>query len=189
MNTLCFSTGNEDKFRTATEVCTQYGITLIQKDTPIDEVQSEDPEYIVLDKVTKAYAITPGPIIVSDDSWQIAGLHDFPGPYMKSINNWFSADDLLRLTLPLADRRVFLVQHLAYKDGERTKLFSLKIEGTILKEAKGSYGKASHKLFAMQGDGGLSMAEHRDKDIANSQRDVGKIWHTFSAWYRQKPEP
>jgi XTP/dITP diphosphohydrolase len=187
MSPLYFSTGNEDKFQVAQSVCKDYGIELIQKDLPIDEVQSEDSEYIVMDKVNKAYTVLGSPVVVSDDSWQIAGLNDFPGPYMKSINSWFSVDDLLRLTQSMTDRRVFLIQQVAYKDEQRTKLCTLRVEGTILKEPRGNYGKASHKLFAMRGDGGLSMSEQHDQRSNNAQRDLAKIWHSFAAWYRQKP--
>jgi len=190
MHPLIFATGNADKFNTALGVCTSYGIALRQQNTQLDEIQSEDPLHILNDKIEKAFAALNEPVVVSDDSWNIVGLHGFPGPYMKSINHWLSADDLLRLTQPLQDRRVILTQRIAYKDAQRTKTFQVSVAGTIVAQARGQAGNAAcAQIFALHGDGGLTIAELRDSGINSPQRDAAKIWHEFAAWYRQKPEP
>jgi XTP/dITP diphosphohydrolase len=190
MKPLFFSTGNDEKFIIAEQVCRDYGVELIQKELAINEIQAENSQLIVNDKVKKAYELLQSSVVVSDDSWEIPGLNGFPGPYMKSINQWLRTEDFLRLTDSLNDRRIYLTQRLAYKDSERLQTFSAKIEGVILKEPKGNYGKAIHKIVALHADGGLTMAEYYDNSTANhSQRDTGKVWHTFAAWYRQKPQP
>jgi XTP/dITP diphosphohydrolase len=189
MRPLYFSTGNEDKYSTATLVLKSYGIVLEQKELEISEAQSDDLEYIISDKLDKAYDILQQPVIVSDDSWHIVALNGFPGPYMKSINKWLTSEDLLRLTKPLTDRQVLLTQQVGYRDANRTKLFSVQTPGIILSEAKGEYGTSAHKIFAMHGDGGLSLAEYHDRGEMSTQRDVTEVWHNFAAWYCQKPRP
>jgi non-canonical purine NTP pyrophosphatase (RdgB/HAM1 family) len=184
MNQLIFSTGNDSKYTTAKEVCNKHGIELTQSALEIDEIQGEDAEKIVIDKVNKAYELVKQPVIVSDDTWLITALNGFPGSYMKSMNHWFKPQDFINLTQSLSDRSIYLVGYLAYRDGEQIKLFYQKREGILLKEPKGQHEPASHKVISMVGDNGLSIAEVYDKGLARSERDVAKIWHEFAEWFK-----
>ena len=186
MKSLVFSTGNDFKFKTAIEVCKRYDIKLTQNTLDIDEIQSEDAEKIVSDKANKAFDILKKPLVVSDDSWEIAGLNGFPGPYMSSMNKWFTAEDFLRITKPLKDRRIFLVAYLAYKDKNQLKVFHQKSEGFLLKEIKGKQSYPNHKIFSMLGDNGLSISEVYDKDLTRADREVAAIWHEFATWFIKK---
>jgi hypothetical protein len=102
---------------------------------------------------------------------------------MKSINHWLTAEDYLRLTLPLKDRRIYLVQRLGYIDSLGTQTFTTRTKGHLLKKIAGSYGGANHKLVTLDGDNGLSIAEIYDKGLTTSDRHGSKIWHEFSDWY------
>ena len=184
MQSLIFSTGNEAKFATASQVCAQYGIELVQSHSDIEEIQSEEAQRIVLDKGRKAFALAGQPVIVSDDSWVMPGLNGFPGPYMKSMNEWFTAEDFIRLTSHLSDKRAYLVQYLAYHDVDQEKVFIQKQEGTLLAEPRGSYGPASYKVISMVGDNGLSISEVHSQDSALADRSAGVVWHEFAAWYK-----
>lgn len=184
MNKLIFCSGNSEKFSNALLVCEQYGIELEQASLEIDEIQSEDGDKIIIDKLNKAYELMQEPVIVSDDTWEIPALNGFPGPYMKSINHWFTAQDLLNLTFNLDDRSVFLIQRLGYKDGNTSKIFTNKTKGTLLKEIKGEYGVASHKLISMDGDNGLTIAEIYDKGLDKAEREIGGNWHELIVWYK-----
>lgn len=183
MKKLVFCSGNVEKFSNARLVCEQYGIELEQAKLSIDEIQSEDGDKIIADKLDKAYAILKKPVIVSDDSWEISGLNGFPGPYMKSINHWFTPEDFLRLTLPLENRCVYLVQRLGFKNGNVSKIFTRKTKGTILKEIRGKYGVTSHKLISMDGDNGLTIAEIYEKGLDKAEREISENWHEFIDWY------
>ena len=149
----------------------------------IDEIQSEDAEKIVLDKLSKAFAVLQKTVVVTDDSWNIPALNGFPGPYMKSINHWFTPEDYLRLTIELEDRSINLVQWLGYTDGTITKVFKHTTKGELLKEIKGQYGNSNHKLVSIEGDNGLSVAEVYDKGVNNSERAAAVIWVEFMEWY------
>jgi XTP/dITP diphosphohydrolase len=183
MRELTFVTGNDEKFRIAQKVFAVRGINLTQQPIDIDEIQSEDAEKIVLDKVAKAYQALQRPVVVNDDSWAFPGLGGFPGPYMKSIVQWFTADDFLRLTSQLSDRRVILTQWIAYQDAYEQKTFEQVYTGTILKEIRGNYGLSFHKLISMPGDDGLSVAEAYDKGVEELDREVAKGWADFVGWY------
>jgi non-canonical purine NTP pyrophosphatase (RdgB/HAM1 family) len=183
MINLTFSTGNPQKFAHAHEVCDSYGIKLTQNSLEIDEIQEEDAIKIVMDKANKAYEILLKPVVVSDDSWMIMGLNGFPGPYMKSVDKWFTAEDFIRLTESLEDRRVFLVGYLAYKDEKNTKVFHQKREGYLLNEIRGKEGPANQQVMSMLGDNGLSISEVYASEQSHSEREVAKIWHDFAKWY------
>lgn len=182
MKKIVFVTSNDFKFKTANEVCTEYGVKVVQQCIDIDEIQGEDSEKILRDKITKAYQAVGEPVIVTDDSWSIPGLNGFPGAYMKSVNSWFNANDFLNVTRPLHDRRIFLEIGLGYSDGKKVKTFTRTTEGILLKEAKGSHKLSSHQVMSFKDDGGLSIAEVYEKGASSSSRDVAKIWHKFAEW-------
>lgn len=182
MRTLLFCTGNHEKFLNAAHAARKYDIKLEQRELTIDEIQSEDAEAIVRDKLQKAYELVRQPVVVTDDSWEIPALNGFPGPYMKSINHWLSPEDYLRLTKPLADRRIFLIQRVGFTDGATTKILTAKTGGTLLTDIKGDYGLANHKLVSMDGDSGLSIAEIYDQGLDNGERAAVKVWHELLEW-------
>ncbi len=179
---LLFATGNELKFTSGKAVCSTLGIALEQCHLDIVEIQNEDPEVILVDKITKAYALVQAPVIVTDDSWNIPGLRGFPGPYMKSMNHWFTARDFLHLTQALSDRRIFLDIHLAYKDAETVKTFHRRVAGTLLREPRGSYGAPSQSIVTMDGDNGLSIAEVFEKGRPQTGRASNDIWQELAAF-------
>jgi XTP/dITP diphosphohydrolase len=189
MTSLIFATGNINKFLVAKLVCNENGVDLLQKNLNIDEIQSENPEKIIIDKLNKAYKLCNSSVLVSDDYWDIPGLNGFPGPYMKSINKWFTPEDFLRLTLPLKDRRVFLIQRIAYRDSTNQKVFDVKTEGEIQKGIRGHKSTANQKIMSMSGDNGLTISEVYDKftDEERMKRDTAKIWREFLNWHKTKP--
>lgn len=185
MPPITFSTGNSEKFAIARAACAPLGLELVQNTFDIDEIQGEDPEVIIRDKAQKAFELVGGPVIVSDDSWNIPALNGFPGAYMKSIDHWFRPEDMLNLTRPLEDRRIILIQMLAYQDAEHYQVFRMEHTATLLKEARGAYGKPMQKVIAMPTDNGLSIAEAYDQGFVHADRDVGHNWQQLAAWYQQ----
>jgi inosine/xanthosine triphosphate pyrophosphatase family protein len=181
MEPIIFATGNSEKFDIARAVCEPLGIPLEQRALEIDEIQGEDSEVIVRDKARKAFDIVQRPVVVSDDSWNIPGLHGFPGPYMKSMDHWLTPDDFLNLTRPLADRHIILIQLLAYQDGEEQLVIRKEHVGKLLTEARGSYGKPLQKVISMPGDNGLSIAEAYDRGTIRAEREVSVGWRELVA--------
>jgi XTP/dITP diphosphohydrolase len=184
MTKLIFASGNSDKFNIGTSVLSPFDVELTQLDLDIDEIQAEDGEKVVRDKLSKAYEITKSPVLVSDDSWEIEGLKGFPGPYLKSINYWLTVDDLLRLTRDLDNRTVYLIQYLAYTDGKTTKVFKQQTKGELLKEPRGVQNIASQQIMSLEGSNGKSIAEVFDSDPTFSNDNVSKVWRDFANWFK-----
>ncbi|HSH18163.1 MAG TPA: non-canonical purine NTP pyrophosphatase [Candidatus Saccharimonadales bacterium] len=182
---LTFVTGNQEKYHIARESFAAQDITLHALKLDVDEIQGEDGDRIVRDKVRRAYELAGKPVVVNDDSWAIHGLRGFPGPYMKSINHWFTAENFLNLTRGLEDRRVTLTQRIAYQDAGTQHVVALSYTGEILPEARGHYGSGWQKVITMPGDNGLSVAEAYDKGASVADREVSEGWQTFIAWYKE----
>jgi inosine/xanthosine triphosphate pyrophosphatase family protein len=183
---LIFSTGNSDKFHTASTILQELGIELSQAKLDIDEIQSEEGDAIIRDKSAKAYALVGQPVIVTDDSWAIPGLGGFPGPYMKSINTWFKVEDFAHLTGPLEDRRIFLINRLAYNDGHQIKLFHNQREGILLPESRGHSTHLSHQFVVMEGDNGLSQAEAYSRGIEQNNPQRAFVWKQLAEWLKSQ---
>ena len=153
----------------------------------IDEIQAENSEAVIARKAHDAFAYTRQPVVVSDDSWNIPGLRGFPGPYMKSIDHWFTPQDFINLTKPLSDRRIILVQLLAYQDANIQKIFRKEYTGTLLIEPRGNYGRPLQKVVTMPGDDGLSIAEVYDQaQSVHADREVDIGWRDLATWYLQE---
>lgn len=184
MKQLIFSTGNAEKFLTAKHVCDSAGISLNQVKIEATEIQEEDSEKVARDKAVKAFNEVGKPLVITDDSWAFAGLRGFPGVYMHSINEWFTPEDFLRLTLPLESREVTLTQYLVYIDGKQQKVFKQKTGGTLLREIRGTSAHPSHTVITIDGDDGQSIAEAYDRAEDKSTRRSARIWHDFVRWYQ-----
>lgn len=187
MSKILFATGNKEKYNTAKELCQPVGIDIAMLDIDTPEIQSEDPKEVLLHKIEEKFKLSNNkPIIVSDDSWEIPGLKGFPGPYMKSIDVWFTPQNMLDLMQHVKDRSIMLHQYLAYKDIKTTKVFHIAVKGTVLTQAKGSYGKPMQKVISLNKDNGLSISEIYDKGIEHSQGRISQdnVWSKFIEWYQ-----
>ena len=154
----------------------------------IDEIQGEDPKIIIEDKARRAYAKLKKPVVVSDDSWNMPALNGFPGPYMKSINHWFTPQDFLRLMEGIADRTVILHQYLAYYDGHQLRIFSNDIPGQITTVARGSNAHSPNMaITTLDMDNGKTVAEvfaQGPDAVAERYRNRRDAWHELIDWLK-----
>lgn len=185
---IYFATSNKEKLLIAQAVCSQIGINVEQAKVDLDEIQGEDPKIIVEDKVRRAYAKLSKPVVVSDDSWDIPALNGFPGPYMKSINHWFTAQDFLRLLEGVKERAVILHQYLAYYDGEKLRIFSNDLGGQLIQEPRGKNERSPNTtITVLDHDSGKTVAEIFEQGLdAVVERYRGRrdVWHDFAEWYK-----
>jgi XTP/dITP diphosphohydrolase len=183
MTDFSFVTSNDHKVATATSVCGQFGITFDRQNLDLVEIQSDKGEDIARYKVVQAYEKYQRPVAITDDSWIIPALRGFPGPYMKYINQWFEPSDFLRLTSTLKDRRMIMRHVIAYKDEKTEKIFSVDIEGTLLKEARGSHIIPHFSIISFDG-GRHSVAEQEEATGGTVIADLPNAWHQFCEWLK-----
>ncbi|MDD5551740.1 MAG: non-canonical purine NTP pyrophosphatase [Candidatus Pacebacteria bacterium] len=137
MKKLIYVTGNRHKIIYTQRFFDRYNIKIVQKKIKIDEIQSDSVEEIVEDKAKKAYKMLHKPLIVSDSEWKIPTLKGFPGPYMKYVNEWFSADDFLNLMKGKKNKIIYLNHLVCAIDKRGVKTFKKRIRGNFVKKPQG----------------------------------------------------
>ncbi len=187
VNKILFVTTNKDKLLIAQTVCAKFGLEVEQVHLEIDEIQGENPKLIVEDKARKAYENSRQPVVVSDDSWDIPTLNGFPGPYMKSINKWFTPQNFIELMRGKEDREVILHQYLAYYDGKLMKVFNNNIHGQIIDKPRIKAGQpANMTVTVLDHDNGRTIGEVFEQGAkAVEERYLSRrdAWHVFAEWY------
>jgi XTP/dITP diphosphohydrolase len=180
MADFLFVTSNEHKVLTAKAVCNRYGFSFERKNLDFIEIQSDKGEEIAIQKVQDAYQAFKEPVAITDDSWHIPGLRGFPGPYMKYINQWFKADDFLRLTSQLTDRRIIMEHIIVYKDDKVERVFKADISGTLLKESRGKSTIPHFSVISFDG-GKKSVAETELSGVTDISKHIN-AWDYFCKW-------
>lgn len=179
---LPYVTGSQIKFNLAADVLRDFGVDLEQIKLDITEIQSEDGEPVARDKAARAFEQLRKPLIVSDDFWLIPGLNNFPGPYMKSMNTWFTPEDWLRLTSTLTDRRIILRQVAVYQDARQQKLFSTDIEGTLLHAVRGDSPYPHSTIVSFDGGKRSNAEMHQRGNGESGALHHHTTWHELGAW-------
>lgn len=178
---LIYVTGNLNKFNHAKVYWAKLGIDLEQRKLEIDEIQSDSISEIAKDKAQKAFNIIKQPLIVSDSGWFIPALNNFPGPFMKYLNQWFSTEDFLALMKDKSDRTILFVHVVAVADKRGVKVFEQKIEGTILEKPDG-VGLPSDQLIVLE-----SNKQTIAKDNENNVQSFNdsNLWAKVAGWLNE----
>jgi XTP/dITP diphosphohydrolase len=184
MSKIYFATTNEIKFKSAQEPCKKYGLELEQVYIEVDEIQSENSTKIIEDKVTKVFAQLNHPVLVSDDSWNIPALNGFPGPYMKSINSWFTGQDWVNLMLPHKNKKIYLNNLLAFTDdGINITIFEGTSERVFLTKPSPKPGIPVLQATSLPSHT-KPLNEMWSEDSAPVIRS-NKVWEDFAKWYKE----
>ena len=152
MKPVFFITGNNLKFQVAQKALADIGIDLIQKELDAPEIQSKSVEEIASFSAKWVCDLLGEPVILSDVGYHIEALNGFPGPFIKYINKWLSADDILRLMAGKENREVIVKDCLAYcKPGKKPVTFCDSARGAIANK-KGGKGRTSiNEIFIPEG--------------------------------------
>lgn len=130
---IIFVTGNKYKFRVAQKSLVGGGFKPVQKKLETPEIQSDSVEEVSAFSAKWAADILKKSVAVSDGGCYIEALNGFPGPFIKYINKWLSAGDLLNLMKGKKNRRVFWRDCLAYcEPGKKPKTFICDFESGII---------------------------------------------------------
>jgi non-canonical purine NTP pyrophosphatase (RdgB/HAM1 family) len=183
MKPILYVTGNVIKFRQAAATLKSFDITAEQASLDVPEIQAASGEPVARDKAVKTFAQLGKPLVVSDDSWIIPGLGGFPGPYMKYMNDWFTAEDWLRLTNTLEDRRIILRQIVVYQNADDQQLFTVDIPGILLHEIRGTTPFPQSAIVSFDG-GKHSNAQYHEKGESAAAHHHNP-WHEFAKWYKE----
>lgn len=98
---------------------------------------------------------------------------------MRYMNEWFGPEDFLRLMDGQTDRRIFLVEVVAYHDGKDIKTFTTEIEGKIIDQPRGVSGAPSDKIVCLGTNETRTIAEVLDASDEGIAYNGPSVWDTF----------
>ena len=113
-------------------------VDIIAVNNAIDELQTEDVEKLVRDKLMKAFGITGKPVFVEHTGLYIESLNEFPGGLTQIFWDKLKADKFSELFGSGANTKLTAKTVIGYCDSRKIYLFEGKIDGRISESPKGS---------------------------------------------------
>jgi len=167
--TICLVTGNPLKVEVARNSLAKYGIEVEQLVLDTPEIQSDDTEEVAKYSVKYAAEEAGKAVIKGDFGMSIEALNGFPGPFVKFINKWFTADKFVKLYKDEANRKAYFIDALGYcEPGKDPICFVTNTYGTLIDSPRGDNGNMVDSLFIPDGYG---------KTIAElTQEETLKLW-------------
>lgn len=152
IHTVVYVTSNELKFKVALQALNGSCIALERKSIDTPEIQSNSVEEIAEFSASWASHQLNQPVVVLDAGYYIEALNGFPGPFIKFVNEWFSADDFLNLMQGKLNRKVIIRDCLAYCfPNEKPNVFCQVHHGEIEVKAGRPKGTSIDQIFIPAG--------------------------------------
>lgn len=150
--TVCLVTGNPLKVEVARNSLAKYGIGVEQLVLDTPEIQSDDTEEVAKYSVKFAAEKTGKPVMKVDFGMHIECLNGFPGPFVKFINHWLSANQFIKLYENELNKKAYFIDALGYcEPGKEPVCFVAKTFGTLLSTPQGDDGNMVDSLFIPDG--------------------------------------
>jgi XTP/dITP diphosphohydrolase len=145
---LVYVTGNAFKLAVAERALEGSGIVLVQKALDAPEIQSDSVEDVAIYAGEWACRQLGEPVVVTDGGFYIEALNGFPGPFVKFVNQWLTAQDLLDLVRGKDERRIVARDCLAYcRPGEKPVTFSGSYPGGLATVPGEGNGRPIERVF------------------------------------------
>ena len=128
------ATGNKHKVHEMSLMLSAFGIELEQKDISIIEPDFDSIEEIAVEKAKQAFEKIKKPVIAEDTGVYFEEYNNFPGQLAKRIYLGIGFEGLISLIKLKENKKAYFKTAVAYFDGEKSKVFSGKMEGTLLEE-------------------------------------------------------
>jgi XTP/dITP diphosphohydrolase len=136
-----FITGNKTKWDIAKSIFEQYEIELLQEKIDTPEIQDLDVENVANYSAKYACDLFQKSVIKNDVGYYIPSLNGFPGPFTKFANQWFNADQILKLMDGKKDRTLIIKDCLSYCAPDQEPVtFNYECHCTISTKSEGSGG-------------------------------------------------
>lgn len=133
-----FVSKNQHKLAEAKAILFAVGVDVVSVSTSISEIQSENLESIVRDKVTKAFQQIGRPLFVEQTGLYLSRLNGLPGGLTQVFWDGILADRFCELFGKAKQNAVIAKTMIGYTDGMQIHTFSGEIAGTISNKPRGS---------------------------------------------------
>lgn len=126
-----FMSGNENKIKEVHRILTPVGVDIVPVSRKIEELQTQDVDALVRDKLIKAFQEIGRPLFVEHTGLYLRGLNDLPAGLTQIFWDRLEAKRFADLVAALGDDKVVAKTVLGYCDGYKMHLFEGAIEGTV----------------------------------------------------------
>lgn len=134
MEKITFVTGNLNKVR---ELENYLGVTVMQKELALPEMQSLDVEEVAKVKAQKAYELLGVPALVEDTALTFLALGKLPGPFIKYFLESIHNDGLVKLLNNFENREVVATTCFALADESGVQTFVGETLGVVADKPRG----------------------------------------------------
>lgn len=137
LSSVFFASSNENKFKEAGTILSEFGIQLKFFKCKLQEIQANSLEEVAQYKVKQAFSFCSKPVIIEDDGLFISALKGFPGPYSSFALDTIENKGILRL---LAKQRSAVFRSIiAYcEEEDDIMLFDATVHGRISEKIRGN---------------------------------------------------
>lgn len=126
-----FMSGNKHKIAEVQRILAPVGVDIVPVAKKIEELQTEDVDRLVRDKVAKAFEAIGRPLFVEHTGLYLSGLNGLPAGLTQIFWDRLQADRFAALVAGLGDAKVTAKTILGYCDGRKIHIFEGAIDGTV----------------------------------------------------------
>ncbi len=132
---ITFVTGNPNKLREIQAILT--GVEMVTKAVDVPEIQSMVLKEIVLAKAEAAFLSVNGPVIVEDESFEVAAFGGMPGPFVKWWEKAAGYETALLVCNQTGNFSAAAKCGAAYFDGKRFEYVEGSVDGRLTNKSEG----------------------------------------------------
>lgn len=132
-----FLSGNSHKIAEVQRILGPVGVDIVPVSKKIEELQTEDVERLVRDKLIKAFEAIGRPLFVEHTGLYLRGLNGLPAGLTQIFWDKLEPLRFANLVAGLGDAAVTARTVLGYCDGREVHLFEGAIDGTVAREPAG----------------------------------------------------
>jgi XTP/dITP diphosphohydrolase len=133
-----FVSSNVHKIREVEAILGLVGVRIVPASIKIEEIQTEDVQRLVRDKVLKAFAQIGRPVFVEHTGLHLAALNGLPGGLTQIFWDRLQADSFAFLVKGLGNRTVTAKTVIGYCDSKDIRFFEGEVVGTVPESPAGS---------------------------------------------------
>lgn len=177
---VIFVTGNEDKFREASDILSSYGIRVKQENLDLDEIQDKDVLRISAYKARQAFGKIGKPLFVEDTGLYITSFNGYPGSLVKHFVESIGRGGITKC-LHGKERHANAVCVVTYVDSKGKMLhFTGEMRGRITWRPSGGRDFGFDPIFIPEGKGRtLARMSIEEKNKISHRR---KALEKFAGW-------
>jgi XTP/dITP diphosphohydrolase len=146
-----FLSSNKFKIAEVKAILEPVGVSIVAAPKEINELQTEDVEVLVRDKVIRAFEAVGRPVFVEHTGLQLPGFNDLPGGLTRIFWDRLQADAFVALVDGLRCRDVIARTTIGYCDARRIHFFQGTVRGVVATSPAGSRDFQWDCIFVPEG--------------------------------------